>query len=97
MSTSSIVNNVVSVPATDAAEFNISEFTTPDKNILLMPEAGATLHVLFTKEDDDTEADADDFPVPSTGLNLSIGRRLGRISVYNSGGAPKKLHIATLT
>ena len=92
----SITNNVVTVPAGEAAEFLVSAFVTPDKQLKLMPESGATLHVLFTKGTDTTEADADDFPVPSGGMDIAVGRRIGRISVFNSGEEAKKLFIATL-
>lgn len=93
---SSIVNAVVSVPANDSAEFEIGDYVTPSKSILLMPENGADLHVLFTKEDDTTDADGDDFPVPSTGLCVQANRRIGRISIFNSDNSnAKKLYIAT--
>lgn len=93
---SSIVNAVVSVPASNAAEFEIGDYVTPNKTLLLMPESGADLHVLFTKADDTTDADADDFPVPSTGLCVQASRRIGRISIYNTDNSnAKKLYIAT--
>lgn len=92
---SSIVNSVVSVGSESAEEFLIGDYVTPSKTVLLMPESGADLHVLFTKADDETDADADDFPVPSTGLCINASRRIGRISVYNTDNSnAKKLYVA---
>ena len=92
----SIVNSVLTVAQNTAEEFDISEFNTPDKRILLMPEAGATFHILFTKETETTDADADDFLIPSTGFDVVIRSRIGRISVFNSSSGSKKLYIATM-
>jgi hypothetical protein len=94
----SMLNHKLVVAQATAAEWAITQLANQtEKKLILVPEAGSTLHVLLTTADSEVNADADDLLVPAQGLYIGSRRNLGRITVFNSGSGSKNLYISVLS
>lgn len=91
-----MLNNMLTIANGANAEYSVEDFVSSEKRLVIVPESGATLHLLLTPASSTTDADAEDLLIPSTGLDIVIGRSLDRISVHNATGSQKKAYISVL-
>ena len=85
----------LSPAGTGSAEVDLSNIRS-GKLVKIIPQATG-IHLLITPVSDTTDADANDYLLPTVGSEFPLGGGLDRISVYNSTGGTLNVYVAVLS